>query len=212
MSTAPLQTQPPAARLLLTALSVPASVVAGPLLGAGFTVAGIAHRLRCRRLARALVGVLNVPFDLLMNSLGWLAVVAGYPAYAGTEEHPSVGMLDGSLVFKGGPAGHLVGTFASAFTPTSVIYVSGRAWSSLPPEGRDRLLNHELWHARRQFGRYTGWVLWPSYLVANLVFGVHERNPFESGRNGPYTNVDRRWDAGYRESPDYVPASDPFWF
>ncbi|MGH2768803.1 MAG: hypothetical protein ACRDIF_07605, partial [Actinomycetota bacterium] len=155
--------------------------------------------------------VANLPFDLLVNTLGWLGALGLSPCYAGTSHQPAVGWVAGSLVFKGGPIGQAISLFSAAFTPASAIFLSGPAWDPCSEDERSRLINHELWHARRQFGLYTGWIFWPAYLAANLLFGVHEKNPFESGRKGPHANVDARWTSGYKSTRDYVEAGEIRW-
>lgn len=196
--------------LLTTVLLLPAAAVAA-LLAAAFTLFNLGYALVRQGLLHFLFAILNAPFDLLVGTLAWLGALGFSPLYAGTAHAPAAGWIAGSLVFRGGPIGHLVSTFANGFTPTSTIFISGRAWRELDDDGRDRLINHELWHARHQFSRYTGWLFWPAYLVSNLFMGTHEKNPFESGRRGPYTMVDTRWASGYRQSGDYVQASNPFW-
>jgi hypothetical protein len=195
---------------LWTIGTLPLAILAAPLLGIAFSLRnlGVAAREGPRS---AVVGVLNLPFDLLTNSLGFLAFAGFYPAFAGGPEHPGAGLREGSLIFVGGPLGAAVYRIASGFTPTSTVFISRRAWDRLPPAGRDRLINHELWHARRQFLRYSGWVFWPAYLASNVIWGTHRKNPFESGRHGAYRNVDELWDCGFRDSPDYVECADPYW-
>jgi hypothetical protein len=159
----------------------------------------------------AVVGALNLPFDVLSNTVGFLSALGFYPAFAGGWERPGFGLRASSLIFIGGPMGALVARFAGGFTPTSTVFITRRAWDRLGPEKRDRLINHELWHVRRQFLRYSGWIFWPAYLASNLIWGTHGKNPFESGRMGAYRNVDDRWELDYRDSPDYMDCCDPFW-
>lgn len=198
------------ASALLTALTLPASAVAAPVLGAAFTLRNLGVAAT-RGAAVAVVAMLNLPFDLASNTLGFFGLLGFYPLFRNGPDHPEVGWREGSLIFVGGPIGAAVDHIANAFTPTSTVFVSRRAWERLDPERRDRLINHELWHARRQFLRYSGWLFWPAYLSANLIWGTHRRNPFESGRRGAYRNVDELWERGYRESTEYVECSDPFW-
>jgi hypothetical protein len=193
-----------------TLVTFPASVLGAPILGAAFTLRNLRAAAR-RGLRAGAVGALNLPFDLLSNTVGFLSALGFYPAYAGKTEHPGIGLRAGSLIFIGGPMGALISRFASGFTPTSTVFITRRAWDRLSPENRDRLINHELWHARRQFLRYSGWIFWPAYLASNLIWGTHRRNPFESGALGAYRNVDDRWDLDYRDSPDYLDCCDPFW-
>ena len=197
------------ARLLVLA-TLPAGALAAPILGAVFTLRNLTFAAR-RGPAGAVVSLLNLPFDLLTNSLGFFGLLGFYPLYAEGPDRPAVGWREGSLIFAGGPLGAIVDGFASGFTPTTTVFLSRRAWDRLDDQSRDRLVNHELWHARRQFLRYSGWIFWPAYLTANVVRGTHRRNPFESGRRGAYHNVDELWDRGYRESVEYVACADPFW-
>lgn len=190
-------------------LTVPAALLVSPLLGIYFTLRNVFHVARTRPPA-ALIALLNLPMDLLTNTLGFFGLGALYPVYRGRAEHPQVGLRAASLIFIGGPLGSAVSRMASGFTPTSTVFIARSAWSRLRPEERDCLINHELWHARRQFGRYSGWIFWPAYLVSNAVWGTHRSNPFESGPSGAYRNVDDRWDSGYRESADYLDCRDPF--
>jgi hypothetical protein len=195
---------------LWTVVTLPSALLAAPALGVSFTLRNLGVVAREGPRA-AFVGALNLPFDLLTNTLGFLAFAGFYPLFAGGAEHPGVGLRSGSLIFVGGPLGAAVSRIASGFTPTSTIFISRRAWNRLSPDRRDRLINHELWHARRQFLRYSGWLFWPAYLASNLIWGTQRRNPFESGRRGAYRNVDDLWDLGYRESGDYLECSDPYW-
>lgn len=194
----------------LTLISFPLAVVAAPLLAIFFTVRNLFEAPKVRLLALP-VAVLNLPFDLLTNTVGFLLTLGCYPIYAGGPEHPALGRRSGSLIFIGGPCGQAISRMASGFTPTTTIFITRRAWSRLDPEKRDRLINHELWHARQQFLRYSGWVFWPAYLTSNLIWGTHRKNPFESGRRGAYANVDDRWNLDYRDSGDYLNCCDPFW-
>ncbi len=195
---------------LWTVVTLPVAIVGAPALGMTFTLRNLGTAAR-EGPQTALVGMLNVPFDLLTNTLGFLAFGGFYPMFAGGPEHPGVGLRGGCLIFVGGPIGAVVYRIASGFTPTSTIFVSRNAWDRLSADGRDRLINHELWHARRQFRRYSGWLFWPAYLTSNLIWGTHRKNPFESGRRGAYRSVDDQWDCGYRECADYVECSDPCW-
>ncbi|MGQ0680359.1 MAG: hypothetical protein ACT4OM_12020 [Actinomycetota bacterium] len=195
---------------LWTLATLPVAVFAAPVLGTGFTLLNLATVAR-HRPAAVLVAVLNLPFDLLTNTLGFFFGLGFYPIYAAGPEHPAVGRREGSLVFIGGPVGWAISRMASGFTPTSTVFITRRAWGRLSREKRDRLINHELWHARRQFLRYSGWLFWPAYLASNLIWGTHRKNPFESGRRGAYRNVDDRWELGYRQSADYLDCCQPFW-
>lgn len=193
-----------------TFLTFPAAVVGAPVLGMAFTFHNLGASARDGPRAAA-VALLNFPFDLLSNTLGFLGTLGFYPSFAGKAEHPGIGLRAGSLIFIGGPLGAIVARIASGFTPTSTVFITRRAWDVMGPDKRDRLINHELWHARQQFLRYSGWIFWPAYLASNLIWGTHRKNPFESGLRGAYRNVDDRWHGGYRESSDYIESSDPFW-
>jgi len=184
-------------------------VVGAPILGMAFTFHNLGASAWEGPRAGA-VALLNFPFDFLSNTLGFLGTLGFYPSFAGKAEHPGIGLRAGSLIFIGGLSGALVARIASGFTPTSTVFITRRAWDRMGPEKRDRLINHELWHARRQFLRYSGWIFWPAYLASNLIWGTHRQNPFESGARGAYRNVDDRWDEGYRDSEDYFESSDPF--
>lgn len=194
---------------VLALLTLPAAIVAAPILGIYFTLTNVLAASRVRPFT-LLIALLNIPFDLLTNTLGFLGFGL-YPLYAGGPEHPGVGRRAGSIIFIGGPIGQTISRMASGFTPTSSVFITRRAWSRLSADKRDRLVNHELWHARRQFLRYSGWLFWPAYLASNVLWGTHRKNPFESGRMGAYRNVDDRWDAGYRESSEYLDCCEPFW-
>lgn len=194
----------------LTLVTLPAAVVAAPVLAIFFTIRNLIEAFKIRPSALP-VAVLNLPFDLLTNMVGFVLTLGCYPMYSGGPEHPSIGLRSGSVIFIGGPCGQAISRMASGFTPTSTIFITRRAWSRLSPEKRDQLVNHELWHARQQFLRYSGWLFWPAYLVSNVIWGTHRKNPFESGRRGAYSNVDDRWDSDFRDSAEYLECCDPFW-